>query len=866
MTPIPFHTIAIPHDDILKGRLTLDVFAADLWEVYHQRGPEEYRDSGLFFQKTYLTTGLKNLIGVIQQRLQGKGGDPVIQMQTPFGGGKTHSLIALYHKAREWGVKTVVISGTPLSARETLWGIMAEQLNGSKAGFEDAIAPGREAIQELLSPHQPVLILMDEVLEYMVKAAAVKVGDSNLASQTLAFMQELTEAVTTLEKAALVITLPSSTLEHYDEQATRLFEQLKKISGRVEKIFTPVQDEEIGAIIRRRLFSHVDENAADQVILTFIEQAEKESLIANSEESAQYRNRFKATYPFLPEVVDALYHRWGSYPSFQRTRGTLRLLALVIHALKNAACSYITLADFDLHEGEIRRELLKYIGTTYDSVIAADILSENAGARKVNQEIGKTYQGLKLGERVATTIFMYSFLGGGVESGAFLNEIKRQNLLPGVPSSIVSDVLEKLEKRFLFYLHERNGRYFFSAVANLNQALLNSMENIKPEELYTKEREILGNRAGGKMMKVYLWPESPADIPDTPEMKLVILPESDQQKMQVFLSEKGQTPRVHRNTLFFLVPSQNERPQFKERLRRYLAVSSLLTNRVISLTPEQRQDLQAQEKQLAKEVQEQIASLYRLLYASDPDGLISWDLGMPTFGENQSLDQRAYERLRTESRLVEKLVPVVIQKKYLSNNNFIKTRQLIESGSRTPGEMIAIDQSVWVNAISQGVQQGLFGLGELDDEEQPRCLHYKENAIPVFGEQEILIRSDLCEKQKVSSESESVSSMSTPDKNRIGEPQPVTTKDFSNSVSIGGSILTGQEKNDLGHREHLNIRLELPFGKASNLLGLLNLLQYRFRSITITIQAKDGQISESEIEDKLRETFRQMGVEDVEIE
>ncbi len=93
-----FHTIAIPHDDILQGRLTLDVFAADLWEVYHGRGPEEYRDSTLFFQKTYLTDGLRNLLEVVQKRLAGQGGDPVIQMQTPFGGGKTHALIALYHK------------------------------------------------------------------------------------------------------------------------------------------------------------------------------------------------------------------------------------------------------------------------------------------------------------------------------------------------------------------------------------------------------------------------------------------------------------------------------------------------------------------------------------------------------------------------------------------------------------------------------------------------------------------------------------------------------------------------------------------------------------------------------------------------
>jgi predicted AAA+ superfamily ATPase len=131
----PFHTIAVPHDDILQGRLTLDVFAADLWEVYHGRGPAEYRDPDLFFRKTYLTQGLQHLLAVVEGRLNGRGGDPVIQMQTPFGGGKTHALIALYHRARRWGVRPVVLVGTPLPARQTLWGLLAEQLTGSPLRF-----------------------------------------------------------------------------------------------------------------------------------------------------------------------------------------------------------------------------------------------------------------------------------------------------------------------------------------------------------------------------------------------------------------------------------------------------------------------------------------------------------------------------------------------------------------------------------------------------------------------------------------------------------------------------------------------------------------------------------------------------------
>ena len=94
-----FHTVAVPHADILSGRLTMDVFAADLWEIFQGRAPDEYRDPERFFQKTYLTEGLEHLLAVVEKRLRGQGGDPVIQIQTPFGGGKTHALIAMYHKA-----------------------------------------------------------------------------------------------------------------------------------------------------------------------------------------------------------------------------------------------------------------------------------------------------------------------------------------------------------------------------------------------------------------------------------------------------------------------------------------------------------------------------------------------------------------------------------------------------------------------------------------------------------------------------------------------------------------------------------------------------------------------------------------------
>src|SRR6266487_6003759 len=275
----PFHTIAVPHRDILEGKLTMNVFAADLWETYLGRTFPEYKDPNLFFKKTYLTEGLKNLLDVVENRLKGSGGDPVVQIQTPFGGGKTHALIAMFHRAKDWEAKTVVIVGTAMSPQDTLWGSIEKQLTGNISQLSGNVSPGREKLRTLLKTHQPVLILMDEVLEYTTKAAGVQVRDTSLAAQTIAFMQELTEVAGTLDRVCVVVTLPSSVLEHYDEKAERLFQQLQKVAGRVEKIYTPVQEQEITKVIRRRLFSDVDETKAEKVVSEFMDYAERENIL-----------------------------------------------------------------------------------------------------------------------------------------------------------------------------------------------------------------------------------------------------------------------------------------------------------------------------------------------------------------------------------------------------------------------------------------------------------------------------------------------------------------------------------------------------------------------------------------------------------
>jgi len=851
-----FHTIAVPHEDILAGRLTMDVFAADLWEVHKGRASDEYRDSVRFFQKTYQTEGLSNLLDVVAKRLRGHGGDPVIQVQTPFGGGKTHALIAMYHKAAEWDAHRVVIVGTPMAPTETLWGLIAEQLTGSRNGFDDPTPPGREALRDLLAAHQPLLILMDEVLEYATKAAGVIVGGSTLAAQTLAFLQELTEAAGTLDRVCLVIALPSSLLEHYDEGAERLFLQLQKVAGRVEKIYTPVQEHEITQVIRRRLFSTIDDKRMRKSIAAFLDYAAGESLLPPGVEPSEYRRRFEASYPFLPEVVDILYQRWGSFSSFQRTRGVLRLLSLVVHALKEREIPYISLADFDLTNQEIRRELLKHIGPEFDSVVAADMTGEEAGAKKVDGELGPSYRGLRLGTRVATSIFLYSF-SGGVERGATLGEVKRSATTTGNPASAVAEAVELLGGR-LFYLQRQSGKVFFTNQPNLNRILLIRMENIESPQIAAQEEVLLKRRVGGKRLKVFLWPTDDADIPDTPDLKLILLRERDDGLMASILKQKGTIPRVYCNTPFFLVASEGERPAFEMLLRKHLAYDVLRGDQTLALSSAQEKEIQAGLKKTQGDLADGVRRAYRQLFIPVRGGLKELDLGIPTYGEDRPLDEEVYDKLRAEGDILQRIVPLVIKERFLREQECVRTEQLAQAGLRTPGETRVVNRAAWEQGITEGVRQGLFGLGALEDD-QPVCHYFKETPSVGLAGSEVLIRAEVCQSQR---EAEAKQPPHGPlAEVGIGLREPGATglgktpTDASARVPIG---VSGP------YRRRLRLQFTVPKGKVSGLMGVMNLLQHKFNQLEVTLAAKDGEISQQEYEDKIREAFRQLGIEVIE--
>lgn len=840
----PFMSIAYPHDDILEGRLTMDVFAADLWQVHIGKAPQEYKDPELFFKKTFLTRNLDNLLSIAQKRLQGKGGDPIIQLQTPFGGGKTHALIALYHKAKDWKVKVVVLDCTVFDPRErTLWEEIEFQLKGKVELLEGKVTPGRQKLYDILSENQPLLILIDELLEYITKASGIKVGDTSLASQTLAFIQELTTTIKNLDKTLLIITLPSSILEQYDQNAEKLINQIQHIIGRVEKIYTPVEEEEVASVIVKRLFSQIDEKGAKENIEQFLDYAERESLFPRGMDKYYYREKFMKSFPFQPEVIDVLYKRWGSFPSFQRTRGMLRILAMVVHSLRNSSKPFIRLGDIDLRNQEIRRELIKHIGNEYDSILASDITAPDSGAKKASEDLGSAYLSYDLGTKCATTIFMYSF-SGGPDRGITLQELKLCCADINYPSSIISDAVEKLREK-LFYLSD--GGLFFTNQPNLNRILFQKMDIIQDKAVEEEEKNIIKDNLSrlNEKFEVYVWPFKTKDVPDTKKLKLIILKEYSEQNIIEFVENFGDKPRVNRNTLIFLYPLKEERVGFSRLIREKLAWQLIKEDSSLNLTNEQIEEVKNKLKKLQEDTRSMLRNIYRFAALPSKEKLKEISLNISTHG--RALDLEVYNKLKSEGEILENLSDIVLVSKYLKNN-YVSISNILDSFYTLPGEPRIVGEEVLENSIREGVKKGLFGVGKIELG-KPVCKYFKKDCFIELSDQEVIIKPELCEEMVI-------------------KESKIVEDYFSNQKANFAGTLEEDQVQGCTHTskiiKKLFLKIPVPFGRLSNIYDLIRRLNLSFKELKIFVEinAENGKMTEDEYENSVKETLKQIGIEE----
>ena len=458
----PWREVVTPHKDVASGRYQQAEFAADLWQVHLGEGTDEYRDPAEFFRRTFLTESLKRLLVDAVQRLSGKGGDPVVQLQTNFGGGKTHSMLALYHMfsgtspgqlagvdavLAEAGVKDlpkakrVVLVGNKISPGNpvtkpdgtvirTLWGELAYQLGGKEAfkrvaaDDEKATSPG-DVLRELFKEYGPCLILIDEWVAYARQLHDQSDLPAGGFETQFTFAQVLTESAKLAGNCLLVISLPASDtagsphaqpddVEVGGVRGREALDRLRNVVGRIESSWRPATADEGFEIVRRRLFeplvSQDQFKQRDVVAREFFDfyRTQHQEFPPECRE-ADYERRIKAAYPIHPEIFDRLYTDWSTLVKFQRTRGVLRLMAAVIHSLweKGDRNPLILPSMVPIDDPRVQFELTRYLSDNWVPVLEKDVDGPNSLPLRIDGDVpnlGKVHAC----RRVARTIYLGS--------------------------------------------------------------------------------------------------------------------------------------------------------------------------------------------------------------------------------------------------------------------------------------------------------------------------------------------------------------------------------------------------------------------------------------------------------------------------
>ena len=623
---LPWRDVIEPHNDVATGEFKQAEFAADLGKVHSGSAPSEYRDPKEFFSRTYLTDGLSNLLIGAAKRLSDAGGDPVVELQTNFGGGKTHSMLGLYHmfsgtpahdlpgldqllKEHELEVPTkvnrAVLVGTSRGPQDvistddgmkirTTWGELAWQLGGVEAykmtaeNDEKGIAPGSNLLEAIFKKCAPCLILIDEWVAYLRQVYKVEGLPSGSFDANLSFVQSLTEAVKASPGTLLVASLPASQIEVGGEGGQEALSRLKQTFSRVESSWRPASQEESYEIVRRRLFKaipgdkyHHKDNALKQFAKLYRENSNDFPQGCADED---YRRKLEKAYPIHPDLFDQLYTTWGSLEKFQRTRGVLRLMAQVIHELwmSNDPSIMIMPGSVAISSARVEPELLHYLDVNWQSIIAGDVDGTSSTPYKIDQSAPNLNR-YSATRRVARAIFMGSAPAHSQNNkGLDDKQINLGVVQPGERPAIFGDALRRLTNQAK-YMHSDLGRYWYSMSPSLNRLAADKAAQLEEAlVLVTIDQElnkyINSIRDRGHFDAIQVAPASSADVPDEAGgVRAIILgvahphngrDGSDAQKAaREMLMQRGTVPRVYRNTLVFLAAEARQLDSLKEAVR-----------------------------------------------------------------------------------------------------------------------------------------------------------------------------------------------------------------------------------------------------------------------------------------------------------
>ena len=765
----PWLEIARPHADIRDGSFDESLFAADLGLVALGRGPADYCDPELFASKTYVTAPLQAALVEIGNRLGGDSASAAVhRMQTEFGGGKTHTLLAAYHlfgnpagvaptplgqqvasalKARTLPTARVaVLDGSALSVApermhdgtivHSFLGHLAWRLGGAamhaeiRGQDEALLGTSTPEIVRLLESSTPCLVLLDETLEYLNKALSVRSGDGNLAGTTLTVIKELCTAAANVPGAAVVATLTSSRLEDYSTvSGADMFERLSKVVGRTENIVTPVEGDDIFPILHTRLFESVGSPADRQAVAdaygVYYEQMG--DAVPQSYRDPSYRDRIASSYPFHPELIDLLTNRWGSLSGFQRTRGALRTLAHTVKALAGGdhAAALICVGDVPLDDSGVRAEILRFAGESYKSALNADIIRGDSKAAEEDRRRGGDIARHRVAAGLATSAFLHSFGSDrvpGASSAQMLVGVGR----PGVSRGVLDDVRDALAGS-LWYMRHEGGRYRFTTEPNLNKIIVEQEGAVSDGRILQLLREATTAAAPALApFRVETNIAESMDIADEPRLALGVLnteltADGDGPgAAEAILNYRGSSARANKNAAVVVAADSPSISRARQTARTLAAMQDITGNQtqLKRFNQEQKRQLADRLAEAESRLPQQVVMAYRHLISLGPDGNSGTRPSLVDLGPARGTDtitQRVIEHLAATDRLLRRtLAPAALLSTRFGvlgpDNEAVELDHLLGYFYRLPRLPKLANADVLRNCLARGVADGIFGL------------------------------------------------------------------------------------------------------------------------------------------------------------
>jgi len=710
----PWRDVITPHADVASGRFEQAEFAADLFQVATNNADEEYQDPVAFFRRTYLTNGLRELLTGAARRLSGDGGDPVIDLQTNFGGGKTHSMIALYHLASgekasnlpgiselfaEEGlslpdkVARAVVVGQWISPASpsvkddgtevhTLWGEIAYQLAG-RPGYDLVEAedlsgsnPGEKLI-DLFRMAGPSIVLIDEWVAYARQLPSRESEPSLLGGHfdtQFTFAQALTEAAAAVPNAVVLVSIPASDIEVGGDKGQDALARLRNVVRRKSAQWKPAEDDESFEIVRRRLFELMTPEQArvrDGVIKAFCDYyREKPADFPSEVSEAQYRRRMELSYPVHPELFDRLYKDWSTLERFQRTRGVLRLMATVISVLWQRGDQNLLImpGTIPMDDSRVNSELTKYLEDGWDPVIRSDIDGSNALPLRLDQE-NRNLGRYSATRRVARAVYLASAPREESRRGIDVKLITLGVAQPGEAPGTFADALRRLSGDAT-YLYVNGSQYWYSLRANITHLAADRANSNVTDENADDEikRRLQAVSAKGPFAAVHAFPDGPGDVTDDDDgVHLVVLPTTAHHLPNVegspaitmaeqVLTQRNAGPRLNRNLLVFCAASEARLAELRHATRQHLAWKSILDDQKtekLDLTKGDEAQAKSKVAESDETVSQRIGETYvHVLVPEQTAGTkeIRWHQTKPSGAG--SLAERIARKLESEERLI----------------------------------------------------------------------------------------------------------------------------------------------------------------------------------------------------------------------